>query len=357
MLVACGGTGGHLFPGLALVSALAARGIGAVLAVSPKAVDREARRANAGFEFMEMPVIAWPGLFSARLPAFLARFLATWRLVRRAFKRHHFKAVVGMGGFTSLLPVVIGRRCGVPTFLHDSNAVPGKANRMTARHADTVFLGMDAAAAHFGNARTESVGTPVRPELQSLPDPRAARESFGLDPDRATLLVIGGSQGAAALNRTAIDFAARDGATWQVLLLAGQSGHAEATARAAGHPRLRVLEFCHDMAAAYAASDVVLARAGASTLAELAIIARPALLVPYPYAADDHQTANARAASESGAAILIRELDLTTERLDQTLVSLAPGGTAHAAMAAAMSALARPDAADTMAARIAAAIA
>ncbi len=352
-LIACGGTGGHLFPGLALADALAGENIGTLLAISSKAVDHSVAASRPDLRFETLAVRPWPGVRPAAAPFFF-RFASTWLRVSRLLRRESIAAVIGMGGFTSLIPVWVGRRRGLPTFLHDSNAIPGRANRITARHTDTVFLGMEAAVAHFPGSRTRVVGTPVRPGLAASLDAAAARASLGLAPDKPVLLVIGGSQGAASLNRAALHLATSGPRPWQILLLTGEAD-GETMRRAANHPDapLVALPFCHDMATAYAASSLVLARAGASTLAELSLVGLPALLVPYPHAADDHQTANARAFVNQGAARLIPDAKLSAETLAQAIADWAPGSPGLDTAAAAMRSLAHPDAASAMATTIA----
>ena len=344
-LIACGGTGGHLFPGLALADALAGENIGTLLAISSKAVDHSVAASRPDLRFETLAVRPWPGVRPAAAPFFF-RFASTWLRVSRLLRRESIAAVIGMGGFTSLIPVWVGRRRGLPTFLHDSNAIPGRANRITARHTDTVFLGMEAAVAHFPGSRTRVVGTPVRPGLAASLDAAAARASLGLAPDKPVLLVIGGSQGAASLNRAALHLATSGPRPWQILLLTGEAD-GETMRRAANHPDapLVALPFCHDMATAYAASSLVLARAGASTLAELSLVGLPALLVPYPHAADDHQTANARVFERAGAAVVVPEPELDAEKLASLAVSILGDPDRRSAMAAAARALAVPDAA------------
>ena len=300
-----------MFPGIAVAEALRNRGVDALLCISEKAVDRTATLSYPDMDFLALPARPMPRPFSAAMLPFLSGTWKSYRACRRALRVYNVKAVLGMGGFTTMVPVLAARRAGLPVFLHDSNAIPGKANRWAARFAHTFFLGLEEAAAHLGKTRVEITGTPVRREFTTLPDRAAALGQFGLEAGRKTLLVLGGSQGARALNRAAIAaIATFDPATVQAILLTGTADH-QATLdhlAAQGIPHVvRVLPFCTDMPAAYACADVALARAGASTLSELTIAGLPAILVPYPFAADDHQTANARAYTRRNAAKLLPE--------------------------------------------------
>lgn len=356
VLIACGGTGGHLFPGIAVAQALRARGVSSLLAISEKVVDRTASQAYAELEFLPLPARPMPRPWSPAMIPFLWGSARSLRLCRVAMAGNHVGAVLGMGGFTTMMPVLAGRFAKVPVFLHDSNAIPGKANRMAAYFAHTVFLGLAEASSHLGKTPVQVVGTPVRDEFRQLPQRDEAARRLDLDPAKKTLLVLGGSQGARALNRAAVDaMGSFDPGTVQAILLTGASDNQgtldHLRDRKLPHT-VRVHAFCRDMAAAYACSDIVLARSGASTLSELAMVGLPAVLVPYPYAADDHQTANARAYAEKGAAELLPENRLTGASLAASLRQWwsAPENLAHAS--ANMRKCAFPDAAATMADRI-----
>ena len=349
-----------MFPGLAVAGALRAHGIHAVLGVSPKAVDRVATQGRDDVETLVLPARPMPRPWSPAFPGFLGSLWATARVCRRSLREMRIRAVLGMGGFTSLVPVWAGRRAGLPVFLHDSNAIPGKANRLAARWADTVFLGLAEAARYFPGARSETVGTPVRGEFESLPESREARTRFGLHPDKRTILVLGGSQGARALNRAVVEaLRCRTGPDLQILLLTGPKLAEETRdllAAAGCETSAVVLPFCHDMPAAYASADLAVARAGASTLSELALCGLPAVLVPYPHAADDHQTANARALVCAGAARLLPESELSGASLGALWNDLLENPHPLSQMGQSMRSLSAPRAAETMAARIAASI-
>lgn len=353
VLIACGGTGGHLFPGIAVAQALKARGVHSLLAISEKAVDRMAAQGYGDLEFLPLPARPLPKPWSPAVFPFLTGSLKSLARCRASMSANATGAVLGMGGFTAMMPVLAGRLGQLPVFLHDSNAIPGKTTRAAARFAKTVFLGLGEAASALPGRRTRVVGTPVRSEFRALPDRAEAARRFDLDPRKKTLLVLGGSQGARALNRSAVEaLAGFDPSVVQAILLTGASDNEGTLShlRDRGLPHeVRVLSFCRDMPAAYACADAAVARAGASTLCELAMVGLPAILVPYPHAAEDHQTANALAYSTKGAAEILPEPRLTGPVLAGLLRQWWNDEARLATMAAAMKSLAHPDAAESMA--------
>src|ERR1700736_5545357 len=194
-VIACGGTGGHLFPGIAVAEVLRDRGHEVMLLVSEKEIDALALSGGASFQFEKLPTVGLPSPFSPAILGFIRRFGASLSLCRSIYRKFKPQVVLGMGGFTSTAPVLAGRMRGVPTFIHESNAIPGKANKMTARLVRAVLLGFKECAPFFPRVKTEVTGTPIRTELQRL-DRKAAREKLGLSADITTLLVMGGSTGA-----------------------------------------------------------------------------------------------------------------------------------------------------------------
>lgn len=352
ILIACGGTGGHLFPGIAVAEALRARGHEVLLLISEKKVDAEASAKYPHLRFETMPAVAKPPTLSLRMLPFL---LKTWRAVghcRAILRDFGADAVLGMGGFTSLPPVYAGHKLGLKTFIHDSNARPGRANVLTSRFCTQVFLGLDAAKAFFPRRETVTTGTPVRPEITNLPSHGEACAQFGLDPAKTTILVTGGSQGARRLNELSAEAAGKLPPEMQVLHIAGALDFQRVSEIASGRVHHKVLGFCDQMPAAYAVADLIIARAGASSLTEIAICGQPSILVPYPYAADDHQTRNAEVFASTGAAELVQERDLDAEKLAAMATSILRDLPTYKRMAKAARALAIPDAAERVCAAI-----
>lgn len=352
ILIACGGTGGHLFPGIAVAEALRARGHEVLLLISEKKVDSEASAKYSQLRFETVPAVAKPPTLSLQMLPFLWKTWGAMGRCKEILREFGADAVLGMGGFTSLPPVYAGHKLGLKTFIHDSNARPGRANVLTSRFCSQVFLGLGAAAGFFPQRETVVTGTPVRPEIVYLPAREEAADMFELDPDKTTILVTGGSQGARRLNELCAEAAAKLPPDTQVLHIAGALDFERVSEIAHGRAGHKVLGFCDQMPSAYALADMVISRAGASSLTEIAISGHPSILVPYPFAADDHQTRNAEVFAEAGAAKLVQERDLDAEKLASLATSILQDLPTYKRMAKAARALAIPDAAERVCAAI-----
>src|SRR2546425_5804550 len=293
-VIACGGTGGHLFPGIAVAEVLRDRGHEVMLLISEKDIDALALSGRASFQFEKLPTVGLPSPFSPAILGFVRRFYESLSLCRSIYRKFKPQVVLGMGGFTSTAPVLAGRMRGVTTFIHESNAVPGKANRLTARMVRAVMLGFKECAPFFPKARTEVTGTPIRTGLRPL-DRWAARQKLGLRDDLTTLLVMGGSQGASGINRAMIkSLPFLRGLSFQALHLSGAREERLVAANYHGENiPAYIAAFHHRMEEVYSAADFAVARAGGASLAEFAAFSLPSILIPYPYAADDHQSRNA----------------------------------------------------------------
>lgn len=319
--IAAGGTGGHLFPGLAVGEVFLARGHGVMLIVSEKEIDAVATQGRIGFRIEKVPGVGLQGKSPAALVKFVLKFRAGIAQCRKLFADFKPSAVLGMGGFTSTAPILAGRKQGVPTFIHESNAIPGKANKLNGRLATRVLVGFEECARHFPAGKSDVTGTPIRQSLVQRVEKSAALFAFSLQPGRTTLLVMGGSQGARGLNR-ALASALPQLREYpvQVIHLTGRDD--EQTMResyvAAGIPAF-VAAFHHRMEEAYSAADLAIARSGAASLTELSHFGLPSILVPLPTAAEDHQTLNARIFERAGAAVLMPQGEITGESLGAML--------------------------------------
>jgi UDP-N-acetylglucosamine--N-acetylmuramyl-(pentapeptide) pyrophosphoryl-undecaprenol N-acetylglucosamine transferase len=261
-----------------------------------------------------------------------------------------------MGGFTSTAPVLAGRMEKIRTLIHDSNAVPGKANRLTARFADVVLLGFADCAQHFPKKETHVTGTPVRNALREAARSTKRAEAlkfFNLKPGIKTLLVVGGSQGARGVNNAVTESLSQlDALGLQILHITGPEDYQSVRDAYQGKTialRSHVAAFCHRMELAYGSADVALARSGASTLSELALFGIPSILVPYPFAADDHQTKNAEIFSRAGASVMVRQGDLNPETLASTISGITSLDLKHNAMRTAAQKLSHKNAAEKIA--------
>ena len=349
-VIACGGTGGHLFPGIAVAEVLRDRGHEVMLLVSEKDIDALALSGRTNFRVEKLPTVGLPSAFSPALLGFVRRFYESLSLCRSLYHKFKPQVVLGMGGFTSTAPVLAGRIRGIATFIHESNAVPGKANRLTARMVQAVMLGFKECAPFFPKAHTEVTGTPVRTELVRL-DRKLARRKLGLQEDLPTLLVMGGSQGASGINQALIkSLPFLHGVPLQVIHL---SGTRDERLVADNYRRESVpayiAAFHHQMEEPYSAADLVVARAGAASLAEFASFSLPGILIPFPYATDDHQTRNAEIYARLEAAVLLQESELSGELLARKISELIQDRQRIEQMAANCSRLAPKDAAGRVA--------
>lgn len=355
--IACGGTGGHLFPGLAVGYELLRRGCAVQLLISPKDVDQEAVKAAAGFEIITLPAVA---LQRGSRWAFLRGFVKSYLAARQQFKGRVPQAALAMGGFTSVPPVLAARRLGAKTFLHESNTIPGRANRVLSRWVEVAFTGFPETAARLKCRRTSNTGTPVRPQFQPR-DVAECRRALGFAPDRPLVLVTGGSQGARGLNDLvlrALPLFAQSVPEWQWLHLTGAADveHVRA-AYAASQLTAVVQPFSTQMELALGAATAAVTRAGASSLAELAALQLPAVLVPLPTAADNHQLFNARAFVDAGAARLLEQNPATPEDLVRRLCELVTDDAVRSPMRAALARRHAPTAAAEIATQLLATLA
>ncbi|MBK9139762.1 MAG: undecaprenyldiphospho-muramoylpentapeptide beta-N-acetylglucosaminyltransferase [Verrucomicrobia bacterium] len=319
--IACGGTGGHFFPGLAVGEELLARGCRVTLLVSRKEVDQRSASAAAGMTVDALPAVAWQ-----RNPIrFLAGLRESYRAARRLFAEFEPAAVLSMGGFTGVGPALAARRSRVPVFLHEANSLPGRANRWLAHVAEGVFVYFPDAAGRISHQQVRVTGMPVRSQFEPA-DAAACRAALRLDPHRAVLLVMGGSQGAEPINQAllaALPELSEQEPDLQFIHLTGANGvDAVAAAYRGQGRRAFVAPFLTEMELAFGAATLAVTRAGASSLAEQAAMRLPAILIPYPHAADNHQYFNARAFADSGAACLLRQAEATPERLLATIRAL-----------------------------------
>jgi UDP-N-acetylglucosamine--N-acetylmuramyl-(pentapeptide) pyrophosphoryl-undecaprenol N-acetylglucosamine transferase len=349
-----------VFPGLALAAELRDRGHEVRFAGTERGVEARLVPA-AGFDFHVVeasPFVRELSLAALRAPvAALRAMRGTGDLVARS------DVVVGMGGYVSV-PVGVGAlRRTVPMVLHEQNAVPGLANRVLSRAARSIGLSFGDAAPTFPRSvwgRIAVTGNPVRDDVLRVPDEREVlakegRRELGLEDRRRTIVVFGGSQGALHIDRAAAGAChlLRARGDLQILLITGPA-HLGLVRRALPNERdaallVRPVSFLDRMDLAYACADLVVGRAGATTIAELTVVGLPALLIPYPYATGRHQEANARALQRAGGASVVLDDQLTAEVLAERMVTLIDHEERLAAMAERSRAFGRPDAAARLA--------
>ena len=311
IVLAGGGTGGHVYPALAMGDALSSRGHRILYFGDPTRLEGRVVPAR-GIPFTAVPAVAFPRAGLLAKVRFAFGLLRATLLSRRQLKSAGADLVLGVGGYVSAPPVLAAWTLGIPTAVHEANVTPGLANRLCARVAKLVLLTYPQTGAKLpGKAPRETVGCPVNPRVLSG-DRAAAAARYGLDPAKRTLLVVGGSLGAAAINQVGIAAAKLDSRAWQVLLITGPKYESEVR-EALPSPLpsgVALMGYEDRMVDAYAISDVVLCRAGSSTLAELTAVGRASVLIPSPNVTDNHQEGNARGLEAVGAAIVFTEGEL-----------------------------------------------
>jgi UDP-N-acetylglucosamine--N-acetylmuramyl-(pentapeptide) pyrophosphoryl-undecaprenol N-acetylglucosamine transferase len=339
VVIAGGGTGGHLYPGLAVAEALAARGrrvefVGTANGIEARVVP------TAGFPIHLLPgrQLRGGGVGRAVLGmGSLARGVGRARAVLAELRPG---LVVGAGGYASVATVLAARMRRVPSLLLEQNVIPGAANRLLGRLGSRVCVGFEETVARFAPGQAVHTGNPIRTRV--IETPRLQRDRLGL-------LVVGGSGGAHNVNAMMLEAAGHIVDLLRAVDVLHQTGPTDAPGMRAAYAQLglpaRVEPFIDDMGAAYAGADLVVARAGAMTCAELTALGLPSILVPYPFAADDHQRANAEVLVRAGAADMIADRELTPQRLAAAIAGLVGDAARRTKMAANARALGRPEAA------------
>jgi UDP-N-acetylglucosamine--N-acetylmuramyl-(pentapeptide) pyrophosphoryl-undecaprenol N-acetylglucosamine transferase len=318
-LLSCGGTGGHLSPGISLAEGLTARGHEAVLLVSQKKVDARLLEKYPQLRFERMPGIGFSTGPVAAVRFIVSQTQSVWQCLRLV-RSWQPDAIVGFGGFTSAPAVLAGRVLGVPVALHESNRVPGRAIRSLGRFARRVYLPPGITLGSVRASATRHVGLPVRREI-ARQSPAAARAALGLDPALRTLVILGGSQGSGALNdwvRDSLDALAAENI--QVYCVTGmgkgRDGVMERVSQTGTVVKSHFVAFSDRIGELLSAADLVVSRAGAGTLAELIRCETPAVLVPFPQAADDHQRANAAFFEQQGGGLVVEQTKISTLRTE-----------------------------------------
>lgn len=331
-----GGTGGHIYPAIAVAEELLHRDPATEIQfISGKRPVERAIIGTAGFTMDEISVIGLPRKMSFRLPVFAMKLAFATIVSARILKRFAPSVLLATGGYVSGPPVLAAILLGIPVCLQEQNAYPGITTKKLASRASMVFLGSKDAARYFGKqVKTQVTGNPVRPGLDEMSREDGAAV-FSLDPAVSTVLVFGGSQGARRINEAVAGIV--PDLSEQGYQLIWQTGAAE-------HERWRqfneyegvvVKPYLDNMAAAYAASDCAVTRAGAMTIAELTTCGLPAILIPLPTAAEKHQDYNAQALEKAGAGYCIDERELSPDRLKRTIWGILDDQETRAAMKAA----------------------
>jgi len=355
-LFAGGGTGGHLMPGFSVAQELLRRCPDArvVFVGTGRALEREMVERH-GFEFEALPSLRLPDS-PVSMPGWVHRAVRGLGAARRLIERLRPDVVVSLGSYAAVAPAMAAALRGVPLVIMEQNAVPGRANRLLSCWAREVYVPWPGAEVSFAHVeRVFVTGNPVRTDLH-VPRSRHLARCFDLSPRKRTLLVLGGSQGARFINDVVVGLLSRFAleSSWlQILHSTGPADYERVRAAYAAHRiQAEVRPFIHDMAAAYGSCDLVLCRGGGTTLAELASLGVPAVVVPLPHATDDHQRRNCAVLARRGGIIVVEQGEVRADELGETLVRLLRDDDLRSRMRRVLRQVGRPAAAASVASRI-----
>ncbi|RYY90305.1 MAG: undecaprenyldiphospho-muramoylpentapeptide beta-N-acetylglucosaminyltransferase [Chitinophagaceae bacterium] len=329
IIIAGGGTGGHIFPALAIANALKQQDPAVeILFVGAKGKMEMEKVPQAGYPIKGLDIAGFNRsslIKNISLPFKLIKSFFQVRTIVKGFQPH---AVIGVGGYSSFPVLRYAQAKSIPTFLHESNSFAGKSNMLLGKNATRVFVASAGMEKFFPAQKLAVVGNPIRPGiLKTAQMPKGdALRFFGLQEGRVTVLAVGGSLGARSINEalaTKLDALAEAGI--QLIWQTGKTDADRWKQAAAGKPGVWVGDFITQMEQAYAAADIVVSRAGAMAVAELCVVARPVLFVPYPHAAEDHQTANAQHLVQQNAALMIKDGE-AKDKVVPELLALAGDG-------------------------------
>ena len=324
ILISGGGTGGHIFPALSIANALKTRLDADILFVGADNRMEMERVPAAGYPIKGLPVAGFDRKNLFRNFGVLLKLRKSISMARRIVKDFKPDIAIGVGGYCSGPTLKAAQRAGVPTLLQEQNSYAGVTNKLLAKKAEKICVAYPGLERFFPADKLVLTGNPVRKDLLSNTISREkARERFGLNPKLPTLLVVGGSLGARTLNESLEAGIRRlydEGI--QVIWQTGKNFGDRGPAAAKNLSGIVVTKFISDMAAAYAAADLVVSRAGAGSISELELLGKPVILVPSPNVAEDHQTKNARALSDKGAAILVTDAEAPYRLIDEIISTI-----------------------------------
>lgn len=323
ILISGGGTGGHIFPALSIANALKRRLDADILFVGAENRMEMEKVPAAGYPIKGLPVAGFDRKRLWRNVGVLLKLRKSIGMAKKIVRDFLPDIAIGVGGYCSGPTLKAAQKAGVPTLLQEQNSYAGVTNKLLAKKAAKICVAYDGMERFFPADRIIKTGNPVRKDLtERARDRKAARESFGLDPERPTLLIVGGSLGALTLNES-LEAGLKELASHgiQVIWQTGKNFGDRGLKAAKGLKGVVVTKFITDMASAYAAADLVVSRAGAGSISELELLGKPCVLVPSPNVAEDHQTKNALALSERDAAVLVTDAE-ARERLVPTVLEL-----------------------------------
>ncbi|MFL5810141.1 MAG: undecaprenyldiphospho-muramoylpentapeptide beta-N-acetylglucosaminyltransferase [Flavisolibacter sp.] len=324
IIIAGGGTGGHIFPAIAIANAIKKEAPQTeILFVGAKGKMEMEKVPQAGYKIEGLDIAGFNRsslIKNVGLPLKLAK---SFLQVRKIFKQFQPDAVVGVGGYSSFPVLRFAQAKRIPSFIHESNSFAGKSNILLGKKARKVFVASDGMEKFFAADKIMISGNPVRPAITNVSSIsyEEALKFFGLNPAKKTLLIVGGSLGAKSINHAilkGVNELTQNGL--QLIWQTGKTDAAKWKEGAANQPGVWVNDFITQMENAYAAADIVISRAGAMAIAELCLVKKPVVFVPYPFAAEDHQTANAMNLVNKNAAMMIKDSEVMDKLIPQILL-------------------------------------
>lgn len=324
IIIAGGGTGGHIFPAVAVANAI--RKIqpeAAILFIGAKGKMEMEKVPKAGYDINGLTIAGFNRSNLLKNITLPLKMIKSFFQVRKIFNSFKPNVVFGVGGYSSFPVLRYAQSKHIPTFIHESNAFAGKANLWLAERASAIFVGTKGMEQFFPKEKILVTGNPIRQNIAHASITKAsALMQFGLLPERKTVLIVGGSLGAASINKAIqlhLNLFAQN--NLQLIWQTGKPNAAQYQEAAVSFSNVYVSSFIDDMSAAYKAADIVISRSGAMAVAEIALTAKACIFVPYPFAAEDHQTHNAQLLVDEGAAILIKDNEVL-EKLPNSLIEL-----------------------------------
>jgi UDP-N-acetylglucosamine--N-acetylmuramyl-(pentapeptide) pyrophosphoryl-undecaprenol N-acetylglucosamine transferase len=346
IIIAGGGTGGHIFPAVAVANAVKKLSPASeILFVGASGKMEMEKVPQAGYRIEGLDIAGFNRTALWKNFSLPFKLIKSFFQVRRIFARFQPDLVLGVGGYSSFPVLKYAQQKGIPSYLHEANSFAGKTNQLLGKNAKTVFVATPGMEQFFPADKIVVSGNPVRSTIANCQLSKAeAARFFGLDPARPVLLSVGGSLGAKTINEAiAAGLDDLQAAGIQLIWQTGKTFASTAKTVTANRKDIWVNDFIKEMEYAYAAADVLISRAGAMSIAEICVVHKPAVLVPYPYAAEDHQTVNAGYLVKEEAGILVRDGD-AARLLVPTLISLMEDAAKRASMTSKLSALAIRDA-------------
>lgn len=354
IIVAGGGTGGHIFPAIAIANAIKqTRPDTQFLFVGAKGKMEMEKVPQAGYKIEGLDIAGFQRGSIIKNISLPYKLLKSFMQVSSIFKRFKPDAVIGVGGYSSFPVLRFAQRKGIPTFIHESNSFAGKSNILLGKNATRIFVAGEGMEKFFPADKIVITGNPVRKSIMEATTTKGeALQFFGLDPHKKTILAVGGSLGARCINEVLAEHVNELGAlNLQLIWQTGKTTAEEYIQRGKGKKYVWVNDFIQEMDKAYAAADVVISRSGAMAIAELCIAKKATVFVPFPFAAEDHQTANAKHLVNRNAALMVKDEEAQA-KLFPTVTNLIFDNKKIATLEHNIAGLAVTDAADTIAVKI-----